>query len=619
MGGVGDAAPFVAAPLLCIEGLNVSRNGVALLRDISVTITRGATLGLVGESGAGKSMLGRVLARSLPSGFTLEAGKLTFAGEDLLSKSTAAYRELLTRRIAFIPQEPMSALDPTLSIGRQFALHLARFGIPAATRRQKTIDALGEVLLPDPEALLERFPFQLSGGQCQRVMIALAFASDPDLVVSDEATTALDVTTQAHIVELMRDMQARRGTSIIFVTHDLGLAMHACDDIAVLYAGDLIEYGPSQRVVNFPAHPYTRALLLANPPLFGPQLRVVPLPGHMPGFEAFSSLTGCRFATRCERVHAACIERPVPLTWIGKQTPQTAHHAAAGRVRCVSDFAIFPAVARTLLPEQSAMRDAPFLVLRGVAKRYAAAGGFGRSKRVNTALEKIDLSIAPGEFVGIVGESGSGKSTLGRLVMGLDTPTEGEILLDGKSLAQGHADWRRRVDAIQMIFQDARSALNPRRKVGNIITQSMESRAHLHSDRSRRALDLLEEVGLAATMVGRFPSQLSGGQRQRVNIARAICDVPRLLVADEIVSGLDVSVQAQIMELLLALRASHKIALMLISHDLAVVRYLCTRVIVMQKGIVVESGPTETVLSNPMHPYTQSLLAAAPHIAATAC
>jgi len=299
-------------------------------------------------------------------------------------------------------------------------------------------------------------------------------------------------------------------------------------------------------------------------------------------------------------VHAAQTESPLPAT--------------------ASSSSMLPAsrtdspLARTLLPEMSVMSEVPFLVLRGVAKSYASAGGWGRHKTIHTALEKMDLSIAPGEFVGVVGESGSGKSTLGRLVMGLDTPSEGEILLDGQALAFGRKDWRKRVDAIQMIFQDARSALNPRRKVGNIMTQSMESRAHMHSDRARRVSSLLEEVGLGPMMGERFPSQLSGGQRQRVNIARAICDVPRLLVADEIVSGLDVSVQAQIMELLLALRVSHKIALLLISHDLAVVRYLCTRVIVMQKGVVVESGPTEGVLSNPMHPYTQSLIAAAPHI-----
>lgn len=590
--------------LLEIDGLNVERDGVALLRNISLVLPRGRTLGIVGESGAGKSMLGRVLSRSLPPGFAVRATGLRFAGIDMLEASAGAHRALLGRRIAFIPQEPMSALDPTLSIGRQFALHLARLRVPSSQRRERSIDALREVLLPDPERLLSRYPFQLSGGMCQRVCIAMAFASNPDLVISDEATTALDVTTQRHVVELMHAMQAKRGTSVVFVTHDLGLALHACDDIAVLYAGDLLELGPARSVVDTPGHPYTRALLRANPPLTGERVMVEALQGRMPGFEELASIAGCRFAARCGRAVASCNDAPILLQALGDSV-----------VRCTFAASAADTLARAPLPAVHAMTDAPFLVLHGIGKHYPAPRGIGRNKAPFVALSPLDLSIAPGEFVGIVGESGSGKSTLGRLVMGLDMPSQGSILLDGKPLDASREMWRRRIDAIQMIFQDARSALNPRRRLASIVTQPMESRSHMHVDRARRALDLLDEVGLPAEMGNRFPSQLSGGQRQRVNIARALCEVPRLLIADEIVSGLDVSMQAQIMELLLALRASHKIALMLISHDLAVVRYLCTRVIVMQRGQVVEAGTTEAVLANPQHPYTRSLIAAAPHIA----
>jgi peptide/nickel transport system ATP-binding protein len=590
--------------LLEIEGLNVEHDGVALLRNISLVLPRGRTLGIVGESGAGKSMLGRVLSRSLPPGFAVRATGLRFAGIDMLEASAGAHRALLGRRIAFIPQEPMSALDPTLSIGRQFALHLARLGVASSQRHERSIDALREVLLDDPERLLSRYPFQLSGGMCQRVCIAMAFASNPDLVISDEATTALDVTTQRHVVELMHAMQAKRGTSVVFVTHDLGLALHACDDIAVLYAGDLLELGPARSVVDTPRHPYTRALLRANPSLMGERVMVEALHGRMPGFEELASIAGCRFAARCSRAVASCNDAPILLQALGNSV-----------VRCSFAASAAATVARTPMPPVHAMTDEPFLVLHGIGKHYPAPRGFGRNKTPFVALSPLDLSIAPGEFVGIVGESGSGKSTLGRLVMGLDMPSQGSILLDGKPLDASREMWRRRIDAIQMIFQDARSALNPRRRLASIVTQPMESRSHMHVDRARRALDLLDEVGLPAEMGNRFPSQLSGGQRQRVNIARALCEVPRLLIADEIVSGLDVSMQAQIMELLLALRASHKIALMLISHDLAVVRYLCTRVIVMQRGQVVEAGTTEAVLANPQHPYTRSLIAAAPHIA----
>lgn len=582
--------------LLTLGALNVERDGVALLRDIALSVRRGRTLGLVGESGAGKSMLGRVLARSLPRGFELRADELRFAGIDLLSASPTQQRALLGKRIAYIPQEPMSALDPTLTVGKQFALHLARLGIAAHERKQRSIDALAEVLLPDPANLLARYPFELSGGMCQRVCIAMAFASNPDLVISDEATTALDVTTQRHVVELMREMQVRRGTSVIFVTHDIGLALHACDDIAVLYAGDLVESGPARELVMSPRHPYTRALLRANPVLKGERVRVEPLHGHMPGFEELGTLRGCRFAARCADVTPACGSAPIAM------------RMGDGRaVRCLRVDALPEVPARAPLAARNAMAATPFLELRGVGKRY--------DKSSVRALQPLDLTIAPGEFVGIVGESGSGKSTLGRLVMGLETPSEGQILLDGQQLDASRAMWHKRIDAIQMIFQDARAALNPRRRLASIVTQPMENRSHLLVDRARRALDLLDEVGLAPAYAARFPSQLSGGQRQRVNIARALCDVPRLLVADEIVSGLDVSMQAQIMELLLALRESHKIALMLISHDLAVVRYLCSRVIVMQRGVVVEAGATEAVLANPQHPYTQSLIDAAPHVA----
>lgn len=599
--------------LLQITGLNLHREGVALLRDVSLTLARGRTLGLVGESGAGKSMLGRVLGRLVPPGFETQADALSFSGENLLSMSAAAHRALLGRRIAYIPQEPTTALDPTLSIGKQFALHLARLGVPSGARRQRTLDALTEVLLPDPVALLTRYPFELSGGMCQRVAIALAFASNPELVISDEATTALDVTTQRHVVDLMRAMQAKRGTGILFVTHDLGLARFACDDIAVLYAGDIVEKGTAQQVVNHPAHPYTQALLRANPPLKGPVSRVVPLGGHMPGFESFGAIGGCRFASRCGYVEDACKATPVPMIETGGALSRCRRPAIA--TNPLSDRLIADTEKRS--DGIDVRRPGPFLQLRGISKRYTAvAGPTDAAHRMDApmALAPLDLDIAPGEFIGVVGESGSGKSTLGRLVMGLDLPSSGSMSLDAQVLGAGRAEWQRRIGAIQMIFQDARAALNPRRRLGDIVTQSMAQRAHLHVDRARRALSLLQEVGLAPELVDRYPAQLSGGQRQRVNIARALCDVPRLIVADEIVSGLDVSVQAQIMELLLSLRASHNVALLLISHDLAVVRYLCSRVIVLQRGVVVEQGRTDDVLRNPQHPYTRTLLASAPHV-----
>ena len=365
--------------------------------------------------------------------------------------------------------------------------------------------------------------------------------------------------------------------------------------------------------MTHPTHPYTQALLRANPPLKGPAVRVVPLGGHMPGFESFGEIAGCRFASRCGLAEDACKVAPVPMIDTG--TALSRCLLSSVRPAPIADATI--ALAETRIDRIEVRRPGPFLQLRGIAKRYTAVGGTrdtAHGMDAPMALAPLDLTIAPGEFIGVVGESGSGKSTLGRLVMGLDVPTHGSMLLDDQALGVSRAEWQRRIGAIQMIFQDARAALNPRRRLGDIVTQSMAQRAHLHVDRARRALSLLQEVGLAPELVDRYPAQLSGGQRQRVNIARALCDVPRLIVADEIVSGLDVSVQAQIMELLLSLRASHNVALLLISHDLAVVRYLCSRVIVLQRGVVVEQGRTEDVLNDPQHPYTRTLLASAPHV-----
>lgn len=577
----------------------------AVLRDINFRLFKGRTLGLVGESGAGKSMLGRVIARQLPSGFGVSAGQLNFGGQDLLQLPAAQHARLLGDRIAFIPQEPMTALNPVHRIGDQFTEHLLRLGVPSAQCRERVLEALAEVRLPDPVAVFDKYAFQLSGGMCQRVMIAMAFASHPDLVISDEATTALDVRTQAHVVDLLRRLQQDRGTGVLFVTHDMGLATHACDDVAVLYAGDVVESGPARRVFQHGVHPYTRALQGAIPELMGPLRRLSSLPGQMPGVSTFPTLGGCRFQPRCAQAELAC----------GQAPPVLSEAAEGHHVRCIRPVPYDAGEGERVEaapPPGAAMSESACLEVKGLGKDYVSGRAWWRSAAPVTALHEVDLRIAPGEFVGVVGESGSGKSTLARLVMGLEQPSRGSIVLNGRVLGGDRREWERRIASIQMIFQDARSALNPRRRVGTLLTQAMEARPHLQSDRQARALSLAADVGLAADAVDRFPSQMSGGQRQRINIGRALCDLPQLLVADEIVSGLDVSVQAQILNLLLQLRQEHKVSLLLISHDLGVVRHLCSRVLVMHQGRVVEQGATETVLGQPQHPYTRSLIAAVP-------
>lgn len=604
----GHAPANEAAPILRAEGLQVDASfpsgTSAVLRDINFTLQSGRTLGLVGESGAGKSMIGRVIARHLPAGFRVTGGRLLFGQDDLLSVDAVQHQRWLGRRIAFIPQEPMTALNPVLTIGRQFSEHLRHIGIPRGECRARVIEALDEVLLPDPAKVFDKYAFELSGGMCQRVMIAMAFASRPELVISDEATTALDVTTQAHVVGLLRRMQERRGTGVLFVTHDMGLATHACDDVVVLYAGDVMESGPAKAVFSLPHHPYTRALRQATPPLRGELAPLQGLSGQMPAVERFARLAGCRFAERCSLASTSC-----------QTTRPALHQREAGHwVRCIHDTATSslgttPSTTGAHITG-TALSDRLCLEVRGLSKSYRSGRRGGHSS--TQALYSTDLSLSPGEFVGVVGESGSGKSTLAKLIMGIEAPSAGSISLNGRALGGSSSEWRRRIGSVQMVFQDARSALNPRRQVGRILTQAMDARHHLRLERRHRASQLADDVGLTPSATQRFPAELSGGQRQRVNIGRSLCDLPQVLVADEIVSGLDVSIQAQIMNLLLELRREHKISLLLISHDLAVVRYLCSRVVVMHQGRVVESGATEQVLSNPSHSYTRALINAVP-------
>jgi peptide/nickel transport system ATP-binding protein len=591
------------APLLAVRGLTVQAGATTVLRDVCFEIPRRRIVGLIGESGAGKSMVGRVIADQLPRGFAVTAGTMQFEDKDLLSLSRQAHRELLGRRIAFIPQEPMAALNPAHTIGLHFDEHLARLGVPRADRRNTAIAALAELRMLAPADVYDAYPFQLSGGMCQRVLIALAFASKPDLVIADEPTASLDGTTQVHIIGLLRREQEKYGTGVLFITHQLKLAAHLCDEVAVLYAGEIVENGVAATVFRRPQHPYTRMLELANPRFTGAWERLAAPPGRMPGLNDYRKLTGCRFAPRCGSAIPACIAEPPALR------PLEGNVA----VRCIRQQAE-PAREQDQVatPVPLAPAAAPALVaIDGVVKTFRR-GGLLAQRTETRAIKGVSFNIASGEFVGLVGESGSGKSTLGRLIMGLDAPTAGQILLDGRPLGQDAAEWRRRIASIQLVFQDPRSALNPRRTVLRLITQPLQGERRSRREREARATTLLHDVGLPRDVAGRIPSEMSGGQRQRVNIARALCRTPRLLIADEIASGLDVSVQAQILNLLLRLRREYSIALLMISHDLPVVRYLCDRVMVMCEGEVVESGRTDAVFSAPQHPYTRALIASVP-------
>lgn len=583
----------------------MSGRNIDVLRDISFSLAQGDIVGLVGESGAGKSMIGRVISGLLPDNFAVSAGKVVFDGTDLLALGKAGRRALLGRRIAFIPQEPLSALNPVRTIGAQFSEHLRHIGIEKSRHRTLMLERLRQVQLRNAEEALLRYPHELSGGQCQRVLIAMAFAGEPALVVADEPTTALDVMTQAHIVRLIAEQQELHRTALLFITHDLRLAGHVCRNVGVMYAGDMVEFGPAAAVLKAPSHPYTKSLLAAIPELTGPR-RVLPaLSDHMPGLGSFAELGGCRFAPRCAVKDPDCLATRLPPRAVGEG------HWVRCAERCE---AAGNAEAGDLIALPAGFADAPASVaFEDVRLSYHASRGFlGLQRSRFDAVKSATFQVREGEILGIVGESGSGKTSVGRLIVGLEKPSAGSIRINGQERVSGAVHLTHR--DTQLIFQDPQSALNPRRSVLRLLTQALEVGESYAPEPDRRpaAEALLRDTGLPPDCLDRFPSQLSGGQRQRVNIGRALGARPKLIVADEIVSGLDVSVQAHILNCLLDLNRRHRLTMVFISHDLAVVRYLCSRILMMHAGQIVEEGPTETIFSNPQHRYTKALLDAVP-------
>ena len=592
-----------------VVGARIDGEMVPAIRALSFDLEPGKILGLVGESGAGKSMVGRAIAQLLPPGFAITSGSLLFEGEDLLRMAPGARRALLGRAIAFIPQAPMTSLNPVRTIGAQFDEHLARLGERSrATRRDRAVAMLTAARLPRADELLTQYPHQLSGGMCQRVLIAFAFSSNPRLVIADEPTTALDVTMHPPILALIADMQRQHGTAVIFITHDLRLAAQLCDQVTVMYAGRAVESGPARAVLSTPAHPYTRCLQLANPSLRAERRMLYVMPDQMPSLRQLKNLSGCHFAPRCPLVTEECRRDEPPNMAVAAD-----HHVACIRAAATRTIATMAGDGGAAGAAGDAGR--PLLQVDVLQKHYVTGGGFFAATRHVAAVKQATFSIAENEFVALVGESGSGKSTIAKMLVGLEQPTGGKILLNGEDLTVASLRSRaRRAMSLQMVFQDPQSALNPRRRVASIVTQAMEagSRHSSWDERLARTRELLAEVGLSADFAARLPGQLSGGQRQRINIARALCTLPKILVADEIVSGLDVSIQAQLLNLLARLRAELGFAMLFISHDLSVVRHLCSRVLVMHGGEIVEQGAVEKVFADPQHPHTRALLSSVP-------
>jgi peptide/nickel transport system ATP-binding protein len=596
--------------------IETSSGIVRPLAGVDLEIGAGETFALVGESGCGKSMTALTLMRILPETAAVTGGTVRLQGEELLGLPESAMRDVRGRRMAMIFQEPATSLNPVMTVGRQIGEVLERHtALRGQAVRQRATELLAAVGIGDAERRLDEYPFQFSGGMKQRVMIALALAAEPALLVADEPTTALDVTIQAQVLALLRDLQQRMGMSILLITHDLGIVSGMAHRVAVMYAGEIVEVAAREAFFRAPQHPYSRKLFDALPESGkrGSQLSVIP--GQVPSLGG--TFAGCRFVDRCDAATERCRAEAPGWTTIG------AGHA----VRChLREAAPAPQRAAYVAPASadSAPRSAAatLLEVRDLAVHFPLRKGL--LKRIVghvRAVDGVSFDVPAGRTLALVGESGCGKTTVGKALLQLVRPTAGEVRFDGHDLcALSGADLRRRRKDVQIVFQDPFASLNPRMRVADILAEGMTSLDVLADDAARRARvgELLQQVGLPAEAASRYPHEFSGGQRQRIAIARALSVEPRLLVCDEPTSALDVSVQAQILNLLKRLQAEMGLAYLFITHNMAVVEYLADEVAVMYLGRIVESGTVDEILRAPKHPYTRALLAAVPTIDGTA-
>ncbi|MFD5145794.1 dipeptide ABC transporter ATP-binding protein [Streptomyces sp. NPDC058401] len=584
------------------------------VRGVDFDLAAGETLGIVGESGSGKSTLALALTRMLPGAGRVTAGSVLLDGRDLATAPDEALRRVRGDRIGMIFQDPMASLNPVLSVGRHLDEAMRAHGRgDRRSRRLRAVELLELVGIPAPERRIDDHPHQFSGGMRQRVMIALALANEPAVLIADEPTTALDATVQGQILELLGRLNRETGTALVLITHDIGVVARACRRVMVLYGGTVVEDGPTERVLALPQHPYTAGLLAAVPRLESPSgTRLRGIPGSPP--DPAAATGGCAFAPRCTLPEDRCREQAPVLTaaaagvraacWIPGPADVPLGNAAP------ADAGDRPAVSA---PVSVSPSGTPLLEVTGLRKTFPGRGRAGRRDPL-VALDGVDLVLHPGETLGIVGESGSGKSTLARTLVQVYEPTSGGIRFRGRELSAASPETAKALRReVQMVFQDPFSSLNPRMTVGQIISEPLI--AHGLGDRAQRAervASLLRQVGLDPEVAGRHPRAFSGGQRQRVGIARALAPEPSVLICDEPVSALDVSIQAQVVNLLTDLQRDLGLALLFIAHDLAVVRQISHRIAVMHRGRVVETGPADEVCTRPVHPYTRTLLAAVP-------
>jgi len=616
---MNEAVRTPAEPILEIENLSISfftrRGEIPAVMDFSCTVMPGEAMGIVGESGCGKSTVSLGIMRDLSNIGKIVGGRIRFQGKDMGDMSEDELRSIRGNKIAMIYQEPMASLNPAMKVGQQLMeVPIIHDKVSKEEAYNRALEMVRAVKLPDPERMMRSFPHQLSGGQQQRIVIAMALLSKPALLLLDEPTTALDVTVEAGIVQLVKGLGKQFGTSMIFVSHNLGLILETCDRITVMYSGEAVETGSIKDVFDRMRHPYTQGLFRSIP-LPGADKNSRPLvaiPGQLP--LPHQRPKGCNFGPRCHHfVEGVCNAAEIPMI------PVAGHDGHFSR--CVRfneiDWAAMPPGAEK--KHEPVKPGAPVLKIDDLKKYYRVGGSevFGGAEgRVVKANETISFEARESETVAIVGESGCGKSTLAKVLLGLETASSGKVLLGNKEIQSTGIEERDvgTVASIQMVFQNPFDTLNPSHSVGSQIVRTLEKFkvGKTASDRKQRMLELLDLVKLPRAFAERMPRQLSGGQKQRIGVARAFAGQARVVVADEPVSALDVSVQAAVTELLMDIQRKSKTTMLFISHDLSVVRYIADRVVVMYLGHIVEQGTTDQIFSPPYHPYTEALLSAIP-------
>jgi peptide/nickel transport system ATP-binding protein len=648
-------SPERAQPVLEITDLHteIRRRGATVhaVDGVSLTVAAGECLGLVGESGCGKTMTARSVMRLLPPGGAITAGSIVLAGTELTDLSERDMQTIRGNDVGMVFQDPSSCLDPTMTIGRQIAESVVvHDGADRGAAAMRAVEMLGMVRMPEPERVAGRYPHELSGGMRQRAMIAAALACGPRLLIADEPTTALDVTIQRDILELIDDLRGQLGMAVILVTHDLGVIAGRAERVAVMYAGRIVEQTDTSEIFAGPQHPYTEALFDALPELAAPGRPLYSLPGRPP--DLTTPAPGCSFAPRCRYVRRWCetheptldgdhpghsyacffpVGTPGGLAGAGPAAGDGQLSARRQRVSSwVSGQPQMPA-RRPVRPEaelgqaelaQAGLAEAgaggePLLRVSGLVKDYRVAQGLlSRQVHVVSAVAGVSFELAAGQTFGLVGESGSGKTTIARLLAGLERPDAGSVVFGGTDLAALSARQRRGSGpGIQLMFQDSFASLDPRMSVKSILSEPLAIQKLVRPrGRRRQVIRILDEVGLAADAAGRYPREFSGGQRQRLALARALIQRPALIVADEPVSALDVSVQAQILNLMRKLQRQYGLSYLFISHDLSVIRYMADTIGVMYAGKLVEVGPAEDICTAPGHPYTAGLIAAVPAV-----